>query len=468
MSAAVYGGDEINAIVLDAGSSHTRIGYAGDDFPKIITPSQYGLLDGKTLFGGDFEHPRSGLEIKNILEDSVIQDWDAAVAQYKHYFDNVLRLDYAEQPILITEPVWTEKEYRQKLVETFYESFDFPALYLARSPTCVSFQQGRLSCLVVDIGHSSVSVVPVVDGICLLKSSMKTNYAGQFLNDLIRERLKSKYPDLSLVAKYTVKDKKPTSYPAEPIFTPRTLPENITQLFDSYQQAKVFTEFKELLLEVPDKKLHGSNSQTSAILREQYGQDDHKRAVEAPSGQLIDVGLDRFEIADALFDPASYSFEDPELAAKYAPNNGELLLSSLYDNYRPVKRAKKAELGQSTPTPSAEPSQTTTIRGISHLVSHTLSSVDIDLRASVAHNVIVTGGSSLIPNLVDRLNNELTNANPGLKIRVNAMGNAMERVNQAWIGGSVLSSLGTFHQMWVSKAEYEEAGADRILMQRFR
>ena len=30
----VYGGDEINAIVLDPGSYTTRIGYAGDDFLK--------------------------------------------------------------------------------------------------------------------------------------------------------------------------------------------------------------------------------------------------------------------------------------------------------------------------------------------------------------------------------------------------------------------------------------------------
>ena len=27
-----------------------------------------------------------------------------------------------------------------------------------------------------------------------------------------------------------------------------------------------------------------------------------------------------------------------------------------------------------------------------------------------------------------------------------------------WIGGSILSSLGTFHQMWISKKDYEESG----------
>jgi Actin len=34
-----------------------------------------------------------------------------------------------------------------------------------------------------------------------------------------------------------------------------------------------------------------------------------------------------------------------------------------------------------------------------------------------------------------------------------------ERQYSVWIGGSILASLSTFQQMWVSMAEYEEAGA---------
>jgi actin-related protein len=35
-----------------------------------------------------------------------------------------------------------------------------------------------------------------------------------------------------------------------------------------------------------------------------------------------------------------------------------------------------------------------------------------------------------------------------------------------WIGGSILASLGTFHQMWMSKKEYEESGV-RLLSKKF-
>lgn len=472
MSAAnntnVYGGDEINAIVVDAGSYSTRIGYAGDDFPKVIAPSWYAeSADGQKLFDAALDYPKAGKALVPLMKDGMVDDWEGAVAQYKHYFE-LLGVDYAEQPVLVTEPVWAPREYRQRLVETFYEEFAFPALYLAKTPTCVSFQQGRLSCLVVDIGHDSVSVVPVVDGICLLKNSMRTNYGGQFLNDQIRDLLAAKFPGADLVSKFKVKTKTPVVYPDTARYTLRDLPADITQSFDDYQQEKIFTEFKELLLEVPEKKLNTTNPQQAAALGELYDQEENTRGMELPSGQTVEVCMDRYKLADALFDPASYPFQDPELAAKYPPNNGELDISSPYDDYRPVKRAKKAELGQLTPTPAPENGDAKTIRGLTLLITHTIASVDIDLRTAIAHNIIITGGTLLVPQLTERLNTELQNANPGLKIRLHAMGNANERTSQTWIGGSVLASLGTFHQMWVSKAEYEEAGVDRILVQRFR
>ena len=38
----------------------------------------------------------------------------------------------------------------------------------------------------------------------------------------------------------------------------------------------------------------------------------------------------------------------------------------------------------------------------------------------------------------------------------------LERKESAWVGGSILASLATFKNMWVSRSDYEEQGA-RIL-----
>ena len=37
-----------------------------------------------------------------------------------------------------------------------------------------------------------------------------------------------------------------------------------------------------------------------------------------------------------------------------------------------------------------------------------------------------------------------------------------ERLYSTWIGGSILASLDTFRQMWVSKREWDEEGARAI------
>lgn len=47
-------------------------------------------------------------------------------------------------------------------------------------------------------------------------------------------------------------------------------------------------------------------------------------------------------------------------------------------------------------------------------------------------------------------------APPSMSIKVVA---PPERKFSVWIGGSILGSLASFAQMWVSKQEYDESGA---------
>jgi actin-like protein 6A len=46
-------------------------------------------------------------------------------------------------------------------------------------------------------------------------------------------------------------------------------------------------------------------------------------------------------------------------------------------------------------------------------------------------------------------------------VKVKVLG-CSERKFSPWVGGSILSSLGSFQQMWMSKQEYEEHGAIMI------
>jgi actin-related protein len=74
--------------------------------------------------------------------------------------------------------------------------------------------------------------------------------------------------------------------------------------------------------------------------------------------------------------------------------------------------------------------------------------LDADLRKELSSNIILTGGASLFPGLEKRLSVELGEVLPGsYKYKVTASKDSVEKRYSAWIGGSILSSLGSFQQV---------------------
>lgn len=77
---------------------------------------------------------------------------------------------------------------------------------------------------------------------------------------------------------------------------------------------------------------------------------------------------------------------------------------------------------------------------------------DVDVRRDMYNSVLVVGGGAATKGLKERLDRELQmNAPPSVKLRVVSPATAAERRHSAWLGGSILSSLGSFQQMWMSK-----------------
>jgi actin-related protein len=98
--------------------------------------------------------------------------------------------------------------------------------------------------------------------------------------------------------------------------------------------------------------------------------------------------------------------------------------------------------------------------GYPQLVAKSIAKCDIDVRKDLYANVVMSGGTTMFPGMAERLTKELTANGPaGLQPRVIA---PPERKYSVWIGGSILSSLTTFQNMWVKKSEYDENGAQIV------
>ena len=62
----------------------------------------------------------------------------------------------------------------------------------------------------------------------------------------------------------------------------------------------------------------------------------------------------------------------------------------------------------------------------------------------------------MYPGISDRMQKEITALAPSsMRVKIIA---PPERKYSVWIGGSILASLSTFQNMWVSKQEYDESG----------
>lgn len=104
-----------------------------------------------------------------------------------------------------------------------------------------------------------------------------------------------------------------------------------------------------------------------------------------------------------------------------------------------------------------------TMLGMSHVVSASIGLCDIDLRPSLYSGVVVTGGNTLLTGFVERLNRDLSSRTPpNMKFKLIAASESAARRFGTWNGGSILASLGSFQQMWISKQEYEESGKSQI------
>lgn len=129
------------------------------------------------------------------------------------------------------------------------------------------------------------------------------------------------------------------------------------------------------------------------------------RTYELPDGQTITTGNERFRCTEALFQPSLIGMESV---------------------------------------------------GIHKTAYNCVWNCDQDLRKNLFGNVVLSGGSSTIVGMAERMQKELSSLAPSVwSVKVVSL---PERKYSAWHGGSILADLSTFQQMWISKEEYDKSG----------
>ncbi|UZJ55469.1 hypothetical protein CBS101457_004789 [Exobasidium rhododendri] len=130
-----------------------------------------------------------------------------------------------------------------------------------------------------------------------------------------------------------------------------------------------------------------------------------EKSYELPDGQVITIGNERFRCPEALFQPSFLGLE---------------------------------------------------ASGIHETTYNAIMKCDLDIRKDLYGNIVMSGGTTMYAGISDRMQKEITALAPSsMKVKIVA---PPERKYSVWIGGSILASLSTFAQMWVTKSEYDESG----------
>ena len=281
--------------------------------------------------------------------------------------------------------------------------------YIPANSTLLSFAAGKPSALVIDIGSSSTSITPVHDGLILRKGVTRTPLAGDFISSQLRLLFSTSQPPIPLNPHYIVASKTAVDAGSPALatyrsFSPATEPH---PSFRRLQEDRVLLEFKESVVQVwpGPGRLLSTGAPNGGLPNEELARQGPGRPFEFPDGFNQVFAEQRYRATEGLFD---------------------------------VKAAL---------TSADSPHQPETKHALPQAVHHALQQVDVDVRANLLMNVVVTGAASLTQGLVERLSGELQTMYAGPKVRISAPGNLYERRFGAWIGGSILASLGTFHQV---------------------
>uniref|UniRef100_A0A8C7JQ21 Actin-like protein 6A n=1 Tax=Oncorhynchus kisutch TaxID=8019 RepID=A0A8C7JQ21_ONCKI len=420
MSGGVYGGDEVGALVFDIGSYTVRAGYAGEDCPKADFPTVMGVTldreDGSTPMetdGGDkgkqgtnyfidtnqLRVARENMEVMSPLKNGMIEDWDSFQAILDHTYKMHFKSEPSIHPVLMSEASWNTRAKREKLTELMFEHYNIPAFFLCKTAVLSSFANGRSTGLVLDSGATHTTAIPVHDGYVLQQGIVKSPLAGDFMSmqcrELFQELNVEIVPPYMIASKDAVRDGTPASWKKK-----EKLPQ-VTRSWHNYITIIIIFLSPSSVLQVSDSPY---DEQVAAQMPTVH--------YELPNGYNCDFGAERLKIPEGLFDPSN---------AKGLSGN--------------------------------------TMLGVGHVVTTSVGMCDIDIRPGLYGSVVVTGGNTLISGFTDRLTRELSQKTPpSMRLKLIANNTTVERRFSAWIGGSILASLGTFQQMWISKQEYEEGG----------
>ncbi|GKY96905.1 actin-like 6A [Mayamaea pseudoterrestris] len=420
-------------------------------------------------------------------------DWyDLLQTFIRHGYSSAIQASPADHPLLMIERSYNPPAIRQQMLECIFEEIGAPATFLGKDAAMSCYGCGRVTATVVDIGYSGTTVSPVHEGYVEQKGIQRNPGAGvKAMDELLLERMDVLY------SKQTqrvggLKQHEPSVMPLYQVRRPNHEPRRA----DIHHSARLFL--------AQDCRETGVGAAINA--QQAAGFAAPHKSYCLPDGTMLDIpSATRFAVADLLFGGDAESVKRREgivaTTKQRLSSYIDAIATSSMDtgddkNEHDDKFSEAAAVGISkrktkrTIAAAASTPANATKKGFSnrllqracsmhlqnhleHLTASPIASMicdaayrcDRDQQVALLGTVIVGGGGAClgpteqaVPDLIrEQVEGIIHQHTPGWRVKVLTPG-LQERSVLSWLGGSILGSLGSFHEMWITKAEYEEWG----------
>ncbi|KNC77354.1 hypothetical protein SARC_10181, partial [Sphaeroforma arctica JP610] len=364
----------LSPIVLDNGSGRVKAGFADEELPSCIFPAVVGrikhrrhlqsdlIANTKDVYVGNHAQAKRGiLSLSYPIEHGVITSWEDIELIWEATFNDELRVDPSERPVLLTEAPYNPVANKHTMAQIMFETFQVPATFIAIQAVLSMYSTGKLTGIVLDSGDGVTHACPMYKGYLLPHSVLRMNLAGrdltEYMMDLLTER---------------------------------------GYFFTTTAEREIVRDIKEKCCYVAynfDDELVADKESGSV---EEY---------TLPDGQVIGIGSECFRCPEALFQPSLLGLE---------------------------------------------------MQGMHGLVNSSIFRSDVSIRAELFGNIVLSGGTTTILGLADRLHMEVSALAPNRGMV--SVGTPPNQEFSVWQGGAALASLSSFTEQWITREEYDEYG----------